>query len=237
MNPEVTVLLWAAASVAFLHTLVGVDHYLPFILIGKARGWPLRKTLSLTALCGVGHVIGSVVLGFVGVGLGVAVEHLKIVEGFRGSLAAWGLIAFGLVYAVVSMVRTARAKKHSHVHNHHDGTVHDHTHNHKGGHLHAHKASKKRALTVWTLFIIFVLGPCEALIPMFMAPAFRHDWWSVTLVAGMFSGVTIATMMVAVTIGAYGISFAPIKPIERHANTLAGLAIALSGLAIQLLGI
>lgn len=228
-------LLIAAASVAFLHTLIGVDHYLPFILIGRARGWTLKRTLGLTAICGVGHVVGSVILGFVGVGLGVAVERMEIIEGFRGSIAAWGLIAFGLIYAAVAAYRAAKGRRHTHVHVHADGTLHEHPHDHHGAHGHGHVEGK--GLTRWTLFILFVLGPCEALIPMFMAPAYAHDWSGVISVALVFSAVTIATMIGAVAVGAVGLSFAPLKGLERHANTLAGLAIASSGLAIQVLGI
>ena len=42
---DVTVLITTAAYLAFLHTLVGVDHSLPFVVLGKARGWSLRRTL------------------------------------------------------------------------------------------------------------------------------------------------------------------------------------------------
>lgn len=236
-DSTLTVLLWGAASIAFLHTLIGVDHYLPFILIGKARGWTLRKTLALTALCGVGHVVGSVVLGLVGVGLGVAVDSLEIIEGVRGSIAAWGLIAFGLIYAAVSALRAARGHHHAHVHAHADGTLHEHDHDHHGDHAHGHGASDRGGMTRWALFILFVLGPCEALIPMFMAPAYAHDWGGVVAVAAVFSAITVVTMVGAVAVGAVGLSFAPLKRLERHVNTLAGLAIASSGLAIQLLGI
>ena len=51
-------LLGTAVSIGFLHTLIGVDHSLPFVAIGKARSWTLSKTLGLTAICGLGHVLG-----------------------------------------------------------------------------------------------------------------------------------------------------------------------------------
>lgn len=234
---ETTVLLWTAASVAVLHTLIGVDHYLPFIVIGKARDWSLKKTLGLTALCGLGHVTGSVLLGLLGIGLGVAVGSLELIEGYRGSLAAWGLITFGLLYAVISAVRASRGRVHAHAHAHEDGVVHDHEHQHRSEHAHAHEKPGRSSLTMWTLFILFVLGPCEALIPMFMVPAFDHNWGLVLAVALVFSTVTIAVMLGAVTIGTLGLSFTRQATLERHANTLAGIAIATSGLAIQLLGI
>ena len=239
-----TALLWGAATIALLHTVIGVDHYLPFVVIGKARDWTLRQVLGLTALCGLGHVLGSMLLGVIGIGLGVAIDKLEFIEGTRGSMAAWGLIAFGLVYAAWSAVRAARGHRHEHVHAHNDGTVHTHGHDHQGQHLHAHAAAKKQAaekskmpLTGWTLFVLFVFGPCEALIPMFMAPAWQHDWIAVFGVALVFSLVTLVTMLGMVTLGTLGLRNVAFKGLERHANTLAGLAIAASGLAIQLLGV
>lgn len=236
-EPAALLLLWGAASIAFLHTLIGVDHYLPFIVIGKARRWSARKALWLTALCGVGHVTGSVILGLAGVALGVAVQQLEFVESVRGSVAAWGLIAFGLIYAAVSMLRSARDYRHNHVHTHSDGTVHIHTHDHHAAHAHFHEAGERPGLTRWTLFILFVFGPCEALIPMFMVPAYEHNWSLVVAVAAIFSVVTVVTMLAAVAIGLYGFSFLPMRMLDRHANTMAGLAIAGTGLGIQLLGV
>jgi len=71
MTTEFQILLMTAASVGFLHTILGPDHYLPFIMIGKARDWTLKKTLWLTFLCGVGHILSSVVIGLVGIAIGV----------------------------------------------------------------------------------------------------------------------------------------------------------------------
>ncbi|UCD38866.1 MAG: hypothetical protein JSW54_05140, partial [Fidelibacterota bacterium] len=100
MTNEIIVLMWTAAGIGLIHTLTGPDHYLPFIVIGRAKRWSLAWTLSITALCGVGHILGSVVLGFIGIGAGIALHHLVNIESLRGEIAAWGLIAFGLVYMV-----------------------------------------------------------------------------------------------------------------------------------------
>jgi len=56
MITEFTLLLLTAMSVAFVHTLSGPDHYLPFMMIAKARNWSLAKTSWVTVLCGLGHV-------------------------------------------------------------------------------------------------------------------------------------------------------------------------------------
>ncbi len=90
---------------------------------------------------------------------------------------------------------------------------------------------------VWSLFIIFVLGPCEPLIPLLMAPAYAMDWFVVVAVVALFAFVTIGTMLAVVTIGYYGMKLRFGNFLERNVHVVAGMTICLSGLAIQLLGI
>ncbi len=231
------VLLMTAVSIGFLHTLIGVDHALPFVALGKARGWNLAKTLLITLVCGVGHVLGSVAIGAIGIAFGVALETLEFIEGFRGEVTAWLIIGFGLAYASWAMVQLKRkSSSHSHSHTHADGTVHTHHHEHAAEHAHVHPA-RSRPVTQWALFIIFVFGPCEALIPVLMAPAAEHNWLWVGLVTAAFGVTTVATMLGMVTIGYLGLNLARFQGFERYANVAAGLAIATGGAAIQVLGI
>ena len=78
MTSEFTLLLLTAVSVAFIHTLAGPDHYLPFIMMSKARNWSVVKTSWFTVLCGLGHVGSSIVLGLVGIAFGVALKKLEL---------------------------------------------------------------------------------------------------------------------------------------------------------------
>jgi len=73
MTIDTSVLYLTAASIGFFHTLLGPDHYLPFIVISKARKWSLLKTNLVTLVCGIGHVASSVVIGFIGILFGIAV--------------------------------------------------------------------------------------------------------------------------------------------------------------------
>ena len=49
--------------------------------------------------------------------------------------------------------------------------------------------------TPWALFIIFVFGPCEPLIPVLMYPAAHANWLAVTAVCLAFGLATIGTML------------------------------------------
>jgi nickel/cobalt exporter len=237
MSDEIIVLMASAASIGFLHTLFGPDHYLPFIVMSRSGKWSLSKTTLITFLCGVGHVLGSVVLGFIGIALGIAVSKLEIVESVRGGLAAWVLIAFGLVYFVWGMRRAIRNKPHQHTHIHESGKSHSHEHTHMNGHLHPHAQSEDKNITPWVLFTIFVLGPCEPLIPLLMYPAAKDNFIGLALVTGIFAATTITTMLAIVLISNYGINFIPTAKIERYMHAIAGATIFLSGMAIQFLGL
>ena len=239
MGSELGILAATAATIGFVHTLTGPDHYLPFIVIGRARNWSLGRTLGVTALCGIGHVLGSVALGLLGIGLGLAVGQLNVIEGVRGDIASWLLISFGLVYAVWGLRKALRDKPHTHVHLHSDGTAHEHHHSHHHEHSHVHDepGAAKRSLTPWALFVIFVLGPCEPLIPILMYPAATSSFLDLALVTLIFAVVTVATMLLMVYLAQRGISLIPMRRIERYTHVIAGTAILGSGLAIRFLGL
>jgi nickel/cobalt exporter len=237
MTQELVTLLITAASIGFFHTLFGPDHYLPFIVMAQARKWSLIKTTWITFLCGLGHVGSSVVLGMIGVAFGTALVKLEIIESFRGDLAAWALIAFGLVYFVWGMRRAVRNKPHTHIHSHGDGEEHSHSHEHNEEHVHVHDTERKVNITPWILFTVFVLGPCEPLIPILMYPAAQSSLYGLVMVSVVFSTVTIATMISIVIISSLGVNLLPVKKLERYTHAIAGAAIFLCGIAIQFLGL
>ena len=110
IGSEFIILITTAASIGFIHTIFGPDHYLPFIVMSKARGWSMFKTGVITFLCGLGHILGSIILGFVGIAFGIAVSKLEFVESVRGEIAAWFFIIFGFTYFVWGLHRAIRNK-------------------------------------------------------------------------------------------------------------------------------
>ncbi len=237
MSDELLILITASASIAFFHTLLGPDHYLPFIMMSRSGRWSLRKTTGITVLCGIGHVLSSVLLGIFGVALGIAVSKLELVESFRGSIAAWALIAFGLVYFVWGIRSALRHKSHNHLHIHEDNVNHVHTHVHTKKHVHVHEGKGTENITPWVLFTIFILGPCEPLIPLLMYPAAKSSFMGLLLVTSIFGGVTILTMLGIVLISTFGINFVPARRLERFTHAIAGATICLCGISIQFLGL
>jgi nickel/cobalt transporter (NicO) family protein len=230
--------IWAipvsAAGIAFVHTVLGVDHTLPFVALSKARRWSRRKTLWITAICGIGHVLASVGLGLIGIALGWGLGRMDDVETGRGPIAAWVLTAFGGAYLLWGLRQGWRRSRGVHLHQH-------------GGHLHLHKKgdqphghdveSGESKSTFWVLFTIFVLGPCEPLIPLFIVPASQGDWAIALIAATAFAVVTVVTMVVVVAAAVQGLNHMRIAPLEKWAEAIAGGVVAASGLAVLYLGV
>lgn len=244
-DPTLTALLAAAAGIAFIHTLLGPDHYVPFVAMAKIGRWSPTKTVGVTLACGLGHVASSIVLGGVGIALGIAGEKLSLWEDRRGAIAGWLLLGFGLAYMAWGLVRAHRGHTHSHLHAHANGTLHSHDHSHASDHVHVHAVevadndsanrgdAYRAAMTPWILFTIFVFGPCEPLIPLLMFPAASHHWSSVLLVTALFAVVTIATMLGVVLLMLRGLSFVSVPWLARYSHAAAGAALTACGLAIK----
>ena len=207
MESSILLLCGTAASIGFLHTALGPDHYIPFIAMGKARQWSKSRLALITVLCGLAHVLSSIVLGLFGIWAGSAIASLTNIESIRGELAAWALIAFGFLYFLWGLK------------NHH------HEHKNEGD------------VTPWILFIVFALGPCEPLIPVLMYPAATEGMWAAALVATVFCVVTLVTMTTIVMLVSSGFSLIPLKKFERYSHAIAGATICCSGLAVQFLGL
>jgi nickel/cobalt transporter (NicO) family protein len=236
MNDSIALLSLTAISIGFFHTILGPDHYLPFIVLSQAKKWSLRKTMLITFFCGLGHVLSSVVLGLLGIAVGISVTRITALESIRGNIAAWLFIAFGLVYMIISIRNLIKKRKHSHSHFHIDGEKHSHEHNHQKEHTHVHEDDIVKT-TPWVLFLIFFFGPCEPLIPLLMYPAAKNNISGAILVSVLFSLVTIGTMMSVVFAFKLGFNKINLKPIEKYSHVIAGAMILFSGLAIQFLGL
>ncbi|GAB4317032.1 MAG: hypothetical protein Kow00127_08700 [Bacteroidales bacterium] len=228
MNEELTILAGTAALLGFVHTAIGPDHYVPFIFIARARQWKLSRTIWFTVLCGLGHVLSSILLGAIGYWIGVHVSRLESIESVRGDLAAWAFVLFGAGYLAWGIYRAVKNKPHTHLHLHSDGTLHRHKHTHQDEHKHSHKAG----ITPWILFLIFVLGPCEPLIPILMYPAASHSVSGMIIIATLFGTITILTMVSIVVLLSLGLSKVNLGKLERYSHAMAGFVVLISGLAI-----
>ena len=267
MNSDLFILCTTAATIGFIHTALGPDHYLPFIVMTKARRWSLSKTTWVTLACGIGHVASSLLLGLVAIMLTVSVFKIEALETFRGSVAAWLLIGFGFAYFIWGVHRALRHKPHAHLlsvnsalsnistssldgnpaheRKHHEYEAHNldgvisssPKSNHRST---SQQHSKRQELTPWFLFLLFVLGPCEPLIPLLMYPAATSSIAGVLVVSLVFALSTMFTMLTIVLISCWGLAHIRLERFERFerfTHAIAGATICLCGLSIQVLGL
>src|SRR5262245_5908466 len=97
-------LLISATGVAFVHTFAP-DHWMPFAALARAQGWSRRKLIGVTLTAGLGHVGSSVAIGLLGITLGWALSLIQWMEGSRGQLSLWLLVAFGFGYGAWGLWR------------------------------------------------------------------------------------------------------------------------------------
>ena len=232
MQNEIEILILTAIAISFLHTITGPDHYLPFIALSKSRGWSFSKTIFWTIVCGCGHVWSSVLLGLGGAALGWSLSKVNWLESVRGGLAGWSLLGFGLLYSIWGLMRARQNKRHKHFDVYNDGSVY--VFEHKHGEIVAPK--ERHAVTPWVMFIIFLLGPCEPMIPLLYFPAAKNSFQAMLLLIIIYTLFTLATMVLMVVLGFYGISFLKTEKLERYMHALGGFTILVCGVGMVYLG-
>ena len=245
VTADVSMLVLTALSVGFFHTILGPDHYVPFAAMSRSNQWSGARTFWVTLLCGVGHILGSVLLGIVGIVLGTMLFQVESIESFRGDAAAWLLIGFGVAYLAWGVVRAVRDIPHQHLHSHSDGTVHSHLHQHDLEHRHLHRPAPDSpnrpttSMTPWVLFLIFAFGPCEVLVPLLMYPAAEANWMAVGAVVLAFAAATLVTMIAAVMMLVFGAQWASRFRLSRdvdwhrYGHAVAGMAVLLCGVMVK----
>jgi len=232
MQTEIEVLMVAAITISCLHTIAGPDHYVPFIALSKSRGWSLSKTLLWTIICGCAHVWSSVLLGLGAAAIGWSFSKIQWFEDIRGGIAGWTLVGFGLVYGVWGLINATRGKRHKHFDFYEDGSIY--VYEHREGEIVA--PAERHKVTPWIMFVIFLLGPCEPMIPLLFFPAVKSSWWGIILLVIVYTFFTLVTMATIVIIGYYGFAFVKTEKLERYTHALGGATIFACGTGMVFLG-
>jgi len=231
-----TSLISLSIFLGLMHSVMGPDHYIPFLAMARAGNWTIIRTLAVVGFCGLGHVLSSVIIGLIGVVLGMAVGRIERIEIFREDVAGWLLIIFGVAFTIYGIRQMRLNKPHSHHFPKIPAIEHIHDHDELGGgdecHDHGGHSQGTSMISIWTLFVIFVFCPSGPLIPQLMYPAAKGDFLTVVVVAASYSVTTILTMMILVAAGYYGLRKLP--PLERYTNVAAGIAIIITGILVKI---
>ncbi|HEY6912231.1 MAG TPA: hypothetical protein VI356_22820 [Myxococcales bacterium] len=221
MTPAFWALALAAASVGALHS-VAPDHWVPFAALARAQRWPAWKTARITLACGLGHVTVSAALGVLALVLGLGA--LRVLGERLESVAGLLLMGFGLAYAVWGLRKATRERMH----------LHQHAHGHS--HSHSRALSEPSRLTAWTLFVLFSLDPCVAVMPILFAAAPLGTGRAAAVVL-IYEAATLAAMLPLVLLSRAGATRLKWEWLEQYGDGAAGGIIAAVGLAVTLLGI
>ncbi|MEW6171150.1 MAG: hypothetical protein AB1472_06300 [Candidatus Omnitrophota bacterium] len=211
MHSSIWILLISTASIAFLHALAP-DHWMPFSVIAKAQNWSRPKLFWVTLISGIGHVGISFVVSAIAILLGFSISKLKNIEGHRGEIALWLLVGFGIAYMLWGIKKAKKKNQ-------------------------AENFKKADIVAIWTIFAIFVLGPCESLVPLVFLGYSSAGWMGVLSVSLIFSLITIMMMLVQTFLAFKGIQLIKNDILHRYSHAFAGLVIALTGILVLLLGI
>ena len=191
--------------VAFLHAALPT-HWLPFVLVGRAQKWSTRMTLAVTVLAGLGHVGLTSLLGLVLMLAGRAVQpHL-------GPYFEW---AIGGLMAAIGLFYLLRGR-------------HNHALPQGGG----RRPVSDRA-AIFSLVALLTLSPCEAFLPYYLA-GMAHGWAGFALLSLVLLTATSAGMLLFTGLSLAGVNRLNLQWLERHEQTILGVALILIGLAVAL---
>ena len=161
-------LVTAALFLGVLHALLLPTHWMPFVLVGRAQGWPVRYVLGVVAVAGLGHAVVTCAVGLSCAWLGKCL-HPWVHEG-EVPITIAVLTSFGLWFLW-------KARSHS-----------DHA-----GHVHEVNLSDRTAAV--SLILMLSLQPCAAAIALFLSTATLVSWGTIVTASLIMSGATVLIMM------------------------------------------
>ena len=228
-------LVVTAAATALVHTAIP-DHWLPFVLIGRARGWSAARTARITLLAGVLHLAVSFALAVLALGLGrAAVAALgETMEKATGPL----LILFGVIYAAWSW------RKGGHFHpggallhrgdracDGHEGDAND-----EHLHYHADQALIREGgrFSATGLALLIGLNPCVLIVPVALSAA-PLGGSAIIAVFVAYGAPALVLMAGLAALGATLTKRIRIPAAARHMEMISGLLIAVLGAVLWLL--
>jgi len=234
MNSLLTTITITGFSVAFLHAAIPT-HWLPFVLVSRARGWGVGKTLTSVLLAGMGHIALTTFLGLLIAWFGFQLNHE--LEHVFGPLIGGAMIAIG-AYFVWRQLRGKGVCHHHAPGSHHEKTEHC-GHEHEGEPSHWERELGDSRLAVekgdWAviggLFLMLTLSPCEVFLPVYLS-AVPFGWLGFVLLSVILAVATLAGMMVFTWLTLKGFERLRLRYFEQRESGLLGTIFILLGILL-----
>ena len=221
IDRSMSALLAGTVTIAMLHALIP-SHWLAFAVVGRRQRWTTQRTLAVTALAGTGHVLLTVVLGLVLVGVGkTALQNIPpFVE---HAMTACLLILLG-GYFVWASLRGGEHGGHSHGHNFtdEDGTA---AHGGVSGRI------VRNPTVIGALVLGMTLSPCLDLLSVYVAAAAR-PWHVLMLISLLMALITIGLMVALVWLTLRGLQRLNLHWLEHNEGLAIGGLLILLGVLL-----
>jgi ABC-type nickel/cobalt efflux system permease component RcnA len=231
LDSATLVYLTAASATAGLHALIP-DHWLPFVLMGRARGWRVTKTLALASASGALHVLLAIGLGVATYALGRSgAQALAQRAGETLEVLSSGALAiFGFGYGAASWLRERRYHPPAAAGAPASGEA-DHP-----GHHHGHLLERwfKGSLTGVSLVVVIGVSPCALAFPILLASAAHLGMAGVLVVAAGFGAATMLTTLLVTLVGSLSARRLDFPFLTRYGDLLSGILIGLVGSSLCL---
>jgi nickel/cobalt exporter len=225
-------------GVAFLHAAIPT-HWLPFVLAGRGQHWGRGRTLAVSAIAGLGHVLFTTVLGILVVWIGI--ETSRLIGQVFPLLAGGVLIVFGLYYLVRFVRGGATAHHHwvgaGHGAGHHHDDDHDHPHanvDHHHPHDHAPSGRRSDLAVILGLLAMLTFSPCEGFLPVYLA-GIAYGWAGFVVLSVVLAAATLAGMLTFTWLSLVGLERLRLEALEKYDGAIMGGLLILLGLAVMVL--
>lgn len=224
-------------TVAFFHAAMPT-HWLPFVLVARARQWSRAKTLGVTAFAGLGHVALTSLIGLAIAWFGFQIDH-EIGEAFP-LIAGTILIGVG-VYYLWRQLRGKGICHHAIPGGHHHASEacgHETEHSHWEHELEdSELVSKRRGdfAAIGGLFLMLTLSPCEAFLPVYLSGV-QFGWTGFFVLSGILAVAALAGMTLVTWLALAGLDRFKVRHFERREAGTIGVLFCVLGVVVMAVG-
>ncbi len=219
--------------VAFFHAAIPT-HWLPFVLVARARGWSRTRALWVAMFAGLGHVLLTSLLGLLTAWFGFKLNE-KASRQFPWIIGSV-LMIIGLFYLWLHFRRRKPL--------HHHGPGSPSQYRHECGHSHWGQwgqrlkdsnlaaTGKSEWAVITGLFFMLALLPCEALFPIYFSGV-QFGWFGFLVLSAILAVSALAGTLVFTWLTLAGLQRFSIEHFEKNeAAWLGATFFVLGALAI-----
>ena len=229
-DPSLPALLLGTLSIAALHALIP-SHWLAFALVGRAKRWPVRRTLLVTILAGSGHALLTTVLGLLVASVGKGLQR-AIPPQVEHAATSVILILLGLYFLFSTLRGRWGRRSNSTAEEPHDHSATPAGHSHAD---HSPDTLAQRLGSAPSVMGILVLGmtlsPCLDLLSVYVA-ASSLAWSSLLLIGLLMTTTTVAIMTLLVWLALRGLELLRLSWLERNEGLVVGVLLIALGILL-----